>query len=68
MDSINVLSTIDLLRSLSLKFNRQIILSTHDRNFFELLQRKLPAQQCKSKFLELATFGKVVPTNGVGRW
>lgn len=61
MDSINVLSTIDLLRSLSLKFKRQIILSTHDRNFFELLQRKLPSEQCKAKFLEMETFGKVVP-------
>lgn len=60
MDSINVLSTIDLLRSISLKFNRQIILSTHDRNFFELLQKKLPSDQYKSKFLELETFGKVV--------
>jgi exonuclease SbcC len=62
MDSINVLSTIDLLRSLSLKFKRQIILSTHDKNFFELLQRKLPSEQCKAKFLELETFGKVVPS------
>jgi len=60
MDSINVLSTIDLLRSISLKFDRQIILSTHDRNFFELLQRKLPPDQYNSKFLELETFGKVV--------
>jgi exonuclease SbcC len=60
MDSINVISTIDLLRSISLKFERQIILSTHDRNFFELLQRKLPPDQYKSKFLELETFGKVV--------
>lgn len=60
MDSINVISTIDLLRSISLKFNRQIIISTHDRNFFELLQKKLPPDQYKSKFLELETFGKVV--------
>lgn len=60
MDSINVLATIDLLRSISLRFGRQIILSTHDRNFFELLQRKLPSDQYNSKFLELETFGKVV--------
>ncbi|MEX3936325.1 AAA family ATPase [Paraburkholderia phymatum] len=60
MDSINVLATIDLLRSISLRFDRQIILSTHDRNFFELLQRKLPSAQYNSKFLELETFGKVV--------
>lgn len=60
MDSINILSTIDLLRSISLRFDRQIILSTHDRNFFDLLQRKLPPGQYNSKFLELETFGKVV--------
>lgn len=60
MDSINVLSTIDLLRSISLRFDRQIVLSTHDRNFFELLKRKLPPNQYSSKFLELETFGKVV--------
>lgn len=59
MDSINVLSTIDLLRTISKKFDRQIILSTHDRNFFELLKRKIPEHEYASKFIELETFGKV---------
>jgi exonuclease SbcC len=59
MDSINVLSTIDLLRSISNNFDRQIILSTHDRNFFDLLKRKIPEQQYGSKFIELETFGRV---------
>lgn len=59
MDSINVLSTIDLLRNISKKFDRQIVLSTHDRNFFELLQKKLPHDEYGSKFIELETFGKV---------
>lgn len=59
MDSINVLSTIDLLRTISKKFDRQIILSTHDRNFFELLKRKIPVHEYASKFIELETFGKV---------
>jgi exonuclease SbcC len=59
MDSINVLSTIDLLRSISRKFDRQIILSTHDKNFFDLLRKKIPEQQYSSKFIELETFGRV---------
>ena len=37
MDSINILSTIDLLRSLVANYNKQIILSTHDENFHRLL-------------------------------
>lgn len=59
MDSINVLATIDLLRTISKKFNRQIILSTHDRSFFELLKKKIPEYQYDSKFLELETFGRI---------
>lgn len=64
MDSINVLATIDLLRTISRKFNRQIILSTHDRNFFELLKRKIPEYQYESKFLELETFGRIKARTG----
>lgn len=61
MDSINILSTIDLLRSICLQFNKQIIISTHDENFFGLLQRKIPTQVMGSKFLKLERFGVVVP-------
>ncbi|HHR6441023.1 TPA: AAA family ATPase [Providencia alcalifaciens] len=61
MDSINILSTIDLLRSICLRFNKQIIISTHDENFFGLLQRKIPVQVMGSKFLQLEKFGVVVP-------
>tara|TARA_R110001583_G_scaffold74100_7_gene205523 strand:+ start:33203 stop:36334 length:3132 start_codon:yes stop_codon:yes gene_type:complete len=61
MDSINILSTIDLLRSISLQFDKQVIISTHDENFFGLLQRKIPAQILGSKFLQLEKFGVVVP-------
>jgi len=59
MDSINILSTVDLLRGISQKFNRQIILSTHDENFFELLKMKVPESKFNSKFIKLAEFGKV---------
>jgi len=61
MDSINILSTIDLLRSICLQFDKQVIISTHDENFFGLLQRKIPAQILGSKFLQLEKFGVVTP-------
>ncbi|WPX88272.1 hypothetical protein PsasTeo6_19976 [Pseudomonas asiatica] len=61
MDSINILSTIDLLRSICLQFDKQVIISTHDENFFGLLQRKIPAEIFGAKFLQLEKFGVVVP-------
>jgi exonuclease SbcC len=59
MDSINVLSTIDLIRSLVVNEGKQIILSTHDENFHKLLKKKMPPELFESKFLELESFGKV---------
>lgn len=59
MDSINILSTIDLLRNISTRFGRQIILSTHDENFYELLKVKLPSKIYRSKFMKLKSFGKI---------
>jgi exonuclease SbcC len=59
LDSINVLSTIDLIRSIVVNGDRQIILSTHDKNFYDVLQKKIPKGLFKSKFLELESFGKV---------
>lgn len=62
MDSVNILSTIDLLRSLVLNYGKQIILSTHDETFFNLLKKKMPMGRFKSKFLELESVGKVKAT------
>src|SRR5574343_221073 len=59
MDSINILSTIDLLRSIVVNQQKQIILSTQDENFHNLLKKKIPSNLFKSKFMELETFGKV---------
>ncbi|MDQ6481834.1 AAA family ATPase [Dyadobacter sp. LHD-138] len=59
MDSVNILSTIDLLRSIILNYDKQIILSTHDENFFNLLQKKMPPGQFRSKFLQLESVGRV---------
>lgn len=59
MDSINILSTIDLFRSIVLNLNKQIILSTHDQNFQNLLKKKIPTDLFPAKYLELETFGTV---------
>lgn len=59
MDSINILSTIDILRNISKNLDKQIIISTHDENFFRLLKKKVPEQFYRSKFIELETYGKV---------
>ncbi len=60
MDSINILATIDLFRSLVVNHNKQIILSTHDKNFHELLKKKIPSEVFGSTFIKLETFGKAV--------
>lgn len=59
MDSINILATIDLFRSLVANYDKQIILSTHDENFHQLLKKKIPKEYFDSKFIELETFGTV---------
>lgn len=59
MDSINILSTIDLLRSLVVNHKKQLILSTHEENFHLLLKKKLPKGLFRSKYIELETFGKI---------
>ncbi len=59
MDDINILSTIDLLRSITVNMGKQIILATHNENFQNLLKKKMPSNIYKSKFIELESFGKV---------
>ena len=64
LDSINMLSFIDLVRTIisSKQIDRQIVISTHDENFFKLLQKKIDPDYYEAKFIELATFGKVKHT------
>lgn len=59
MDSINILSFIDLFRSIVVNFKKQIIISTHEENFHNLLKKKIPSDLFKSKFIEFETFGKI---------
>ena len=37
LDDINILSMIDLLRNIAFTQKKQIVITTHDLNFFELL-------------------------------
>lgn len=59
MDSINILSTIDLLRNISVNLDKQIIISTHNESFFRLLQKKIPTNIFDSKFFTLNSIGIV---------
>ena len=61
MDSINILSFIDLFRGITLSLGKQLRVSTHEENFHLLLQKKIPNELFKSKFIEFETFGKLKP-------
>lgn len=58
LDDINVLSLIDLLRSLlDIKTGKQIIMSTHDERFYNLIRRKFSDYKIKSYKFE--SYGQV---------
>jgi hypothetical protein len=61
LDSINVLSFIDLIRTITTDsaIDRQMVISTHDENFFKLLQRKFDTNYYSSKFIKFDSYGKV---------
>jgi DNA repair protein SbcC/Rad50 len=59
LDNLNILSFIDLLRTITNQLDKQIILSTHNENFYKLIKRKLDPAYTSSKFIELESFGKI---------
>ncbi|MEJ7559863.1 MAG: AAA family ATPase [Pedobacter sp.] len=59
LSDINVLSFIDLLRTLILDQDKQVVISTHDEKFFKLLQNKLSEDYFKARYIELVAFGKL---------
>lgn len=63
LDNLNILSFIDLLRSITNKLDKQVILSTHNENFYKLIKRKMDPKYTKSKFIELESFGKIKLNN-----
>lgn len=52
MNSINILSTIDLLRSIIVNHEKYIILSTHNKNFHNLIEEENP-----SNFIQIKVYG-----------
>ena len=62
LSDINVLSFIDLLRTLISTHDKQIVISTHDERFFRLLQNKLPEEYCNTKYFEFESEGKLKKT------
>ena len=58
LDDINILSMIDLLRNVAFKMKKQIVLTTHDQNFFGLLQKKIPQDKFNACYLEIYERGK----------
>jgi DNA repair protein SbcC/Rad50 len=63
MDSVNVLSFIDLLRTIALDFDRQLVITTHNESLFKLIQQKINPSYCNSKFIELDSHGRVAQSD-----
>lgn len=60
LDSINILSFMDLIRLIvsGEAINRQLVFSTHDENFFKLLKKKFDPKYYHSKFIEFESYGR----------
>ncbi|WP_449402628.1 hypothetical protein [Exiguobacterium artemiae] len=58
LDNMNVLSFIDLIRIIITDLDKQVIMSTHDENVFNLMRKKLDPSFVNSKFIRLSSFGK----------
>ncbi|MDA2036726.1 AAA family ATPase [Bacillus cereus] len=60
LDGLNVLSFIDLLRIICFTLDKQIVISTHDERFFNLLQKKIDSRYFSAKYLRLTSNGRIV--------
>lgn len=54
LDGMNILSFIDLIRIIAFSLDIQIIISTHNKTFFELCKKKIPSEYCSSKYIDLS--------------
>lgn len=61
LDSINTLAFIDLMRSMITQpeLNKQIVLTTNNSEFYELLKLKLNPEYYNSKFIVLESYGEI---------
>ena len=58
-----MLSFIDVIRTIISETDWQIIISTHEENFYEIMKVKLNPQYYNSKFLVFKDEGTVVEDN-----
>ncbi len=59
LDGINLLSFIDVLRTITTDFGRQIVISTHNEQFYKLLKVKMDERYYSSRFIELTSTGRI---------
>lgn len=64
LDSINILSFIDLMRIL-IKKDRQLVIATHDESFFELVKKKMPSNVFNTKYLKLSSVGVLTQNDSI---
>jgi len=57
LSDINVLSFIDLIRTMITKYDRQIVISSHDENFYKLMRNKMPSEAFNVCYYEIQSFG-----------
>jgi len=59
LSDINILSFTDLIRSMVVNYDKQVVISTHDEHFYQLIQHKMPSSDFDAKYIELENFGVV---------
>lgn len=62
LDGINLLAFIDLLRTITTVMERQIVISTHNEHFYNLIKVKMDDKYYLSKFIELNSVGEIKRT------
>ena len=63
LDGINLLSFIDVLRVITTELGRQVVISTHNEQFYKLLKVKMDERYYQSKFIELTSTGTIKKVN-----
>lgn len=59
LDGINLLAFIDLLRTITTTMGRQIVISTHNEHFYNLIKVKMDDEYYLSRFIELNSVGEI---------
>ena len=59
LDGINLLAFIDLLRTITTVMGRQIVISTHNEHFYNLIKVKMDDRYYLSRFIELNSVGEI---------